>query len=53
MSGTSDSSKGCRPTAFEDALARLEAEVHRREPRRLSLDEIVAAIREHRGACDV
>ncbi len=51
MGGPSDV-KGCEPSAFEAALARFDTEVGTREPRRVSLDEIVELIRADREAAD-
>ncbi len=49
MTGTNDV-RGSEPTPFEAALTRFDAEVRRREGRRVTLDEIVEVIRADRDA---
>jgi hypothetical protein len=51
MSETSDLDDR-RPISVDDALARLESSISHREPRRVTLDEIVEVIRADREASD-
>ena len=51
MTGADDVREG-EPTSFEAALSRFDTEVRRREPRRVTLEEIVEVIRADRDAVD-
>jgi hypothetical protein len=51
MTGTNDV-RDSEPTPFEAALTRFDAEVRRREGRRVTLDEIVEVIRADRDAAN-